>query len=203
MSRNLDVKNYFDPLFTYVHRYTKLRKEELMQLLPYLEIRLYEKKDMILYAGEIDNHLNIVVKGMARKYIVLPKKREITLQLATEGHFIHSETSFNTRMPSELNLQAVEQTILVRIGQHQLETIMLSFPWAETAGRLLVMELAAAKEQRLYNVRMKSARQRFLDYMSKHPQMMRRVPQNVLASYLNMKPETLSRLKRSLKDKLV
>ena len=201
MSRTIDVKNYLDPLFTYVHRYTQMRKDELMQLLPFLEIKLFEKKEMILAAGEIDNYFNIVVKGMARKYLSLPKKREVTLQLATEGHFIHSEMSFNTRRPSELSVQAVEQTILVRIDHQKLETIMLSFPWAETIGRLLVIELAAAREKRQYNVRMKSARQRFLDYAANHPQMMRRVPMNVLASYLNMKPETLSRLKRSVKDK--
>ncbi len=46
---------------------------------------------------------------MARKFIVLEKKREVTLQLATEGHFIQSEVSFNTRTPSELAVQAVEQ----------------------------------------------------------------------------------------------
>ncbi|WP_164735438.1 Crp/Fnr family transcriptional regulator [Pseudoflavitalea rhizosphaerae] len=201
MSRSIDVRNYLDPLFTYVHRYTQLRKDELLQLLPFLEIKLYEKKEMILFAGEIDNYLNIVVKGMARKYISLPKKREVTLQLATEGHFIQSEVSFNTRRPSELSVQAVEQTILVRIEHRKLETIMLSFPWAENIGRLLVIELAGAREKRQYNVRMKSARQRFLDYRTNHPQMMRRVPMNVLASYLNMKPETLSRLKRSVKDK--
>jgi CRP-like cAMP-binding protein len=203
MSRILDVKNYFDPLYTYVHRYTQLRKEELVQLLPFLEIKLFEKKEMILSAGEIDNYLNIVVKGMARKFIVLEKKREVTLQLATEGHFIQSEVSFNTRTPSELALQAVEQTILVRIEHDKLESIMRSFHWAETVGRLLVIELAAGKEGRLYNVRMKSAKQRFLDYVEKHPKMMKRVPQNVLASYLNMKPETLSRLKRSLLNKSI
>ncbi len=47
---------------------------------------------------------------------------------------------------------------------------MRSFHWAETVGRLLVIELAAGKEGRLYNVRMKSARQRFLDYVEKHPE---------------------------------
>lgn len=201
MPRILEVKNYFDPLFTYVHRYTQLRKEELMQLLPFLDIRLYEKKEMILSAGEIDSYLNIVMKGMARKYIVLGKNREVTLQLATEGHFIQSEISFNTRTPSDLCLQAVEQSVIVRMEHSNLEMIMRNYHWAEEMGRLLVVQLAAGKERRLYNVRMKSARERFLEYVEKHPQMMRRVPQNVLASYLNINPQTFSRLKRLLKGK--
>jgi CRP-like cAMP-binding protein len=201
MPRILDVRNYFDPLFTYVHRYTQLRKEELLQVLPLLEIRLYEKKEMVLSAGEIDNYLNIVMKGMVRKFVVLGKNREVTLQLATEGHFIQSEISFNTRTPSELCLQAVEQSILVRLEHSRLEHIMRSYHWAETVGRLLVTYLAAGKERRLCNVRMKSARERFLEYVDKHPQMMRRVPQNVLASYLNINPQTFSRLKRMLRDR--
>jgi CRP-like cAMP-binding protein len=201
MPRTLDVRNYLDPLYTYVHQYTQLKKEELMQLLPFLEIRHFEKKELILHAGEIDNYFNIVMKGMVRKYISLGGSREVTLQLATEGHFIHSEMSFNTRTPSELCLQAVEQSILVRVEHARLEEIMHTFNWGEAKGRMLVVRMTACKEQRMYNMRMKSAKQRFLEYVEKHPQMMRRVPQHILASYLNINPQTFSRLKRLLRDK--
>lgn len=203
MPRTLDVRNYLDPLYTYVHQYTRLKKEELMQLLPFLEIRHFEKKELILHAGEIDNYFNIVMKGMVRKYISLGGSREVTLQLATEGHFIHSEMSFNTRKPSELCLQAVEQSILVRVEQVRLEEIMHTFSWGEATGRMLVARMTAGKEQRMYNMRMKSTKQRFLEYVEKHPQMMRRVPQHILASYLNINPQTFSRLKRLLRDKFV
>lgn len=201
MPRTLDVRNYLDPLYTYVHQHTQLKKDELMQLLPFLEIRHFEKKELILHAGEIDNYFNIVMKGMVRKYISLGGSREVTLQLATEGHFIHSEMSFNTRSPSELCLQAVEQSILVRVEHARLEEIMHTFSWGEATGRMLVARMTAGKEQRMYNMRMKSAKQRFLEYVEKHPQMMRRVPQHVLASYLNINPQTFSRLKRLLRDK--
>lgn len=190
-------------MYTYVHQYTRLKKEELMQLLPFLEIRHFEKKELILHAGEIDNYFNIVMKGMVRKYISLGGSREVTLQLATEGHFIHSEMSFNTRKPSELCLQAVEQSILVRVEQVRLEEIMHTFSWGEATGRMLVARMTAGKEQRMYNMRMKSTKQRFLEYVEKHPQMMRRVPQHILASYLNINPQTFSRLKRLLRDKFV
>lgn len=201
MPRTLDVRNYFDALYSHVHPYTQLKKEELMQLLPFLEIKHFEKKEIILHAGEIDNYFNIVMKGMVRKYTSLGGNREVTLQLATEGHFIHSEMSFNTRMPSELCLQAVEQSILVRIGHARLEEMFQTLTWGEAIGRKLVTRLTAGKEQRMYNMRMKSAKERFLEYVEKHPQMMRRVPQHVLASYLNINPQTFSRLKRLLRDK--
>jgi signal-transduction protein with cAMP-binding, CBS, and nucleotidyltransferase domain len=204
MPRSLDVKNYSDPLYTYVHRYTQLRKEELNQVLPFLEIRLFEKKEMILEAGQIENYLNIVVKGMARKYIVQgDKKREITLQLATEGHFIHSEISFSTRMPSELCVQAVEQTILIRIENNNADRVLRNFHWAETVGRLLTVHLVASKERRLYDLRMKSPKQRLQEMAVHQPNFLRRVPQNILATWLNIKPETLSRLKKTLREKSV
>lgn len=197
MARIIEVRNYFDPLFSYLHRYTQLRKEELLQVVPFLEISMFEKKSIILHEGEIDNYLNIVMKGMVRKYIVLSKK-EVTLQLATEGHLVHSEISFNTRTPSEVWLQAVEPSILVRVDHIKLETIMQQYPWAETIGRLLVTKLAASKERRLYNIRMKTPRQRFIEYVERHPHMLQRVPQNILASYLNINPATFSRLKHLL-----
>lgn len=202
MARNLDVKNYLDPFYSYLHQYTQLRKDEVLQLLPYMEIKLFEKKAMILNEGEVDHYFNIVMKGIVRKYIALPKNREVTLQLATEGHFIQSERSFHSRAPSELSIQAVEQSVLIRLEWRKMEELMKTFYWAESMSRLLVTYLAAAKEQRQFNIRMKSAKERFLDYAEKHPQMMRRVPQNILASYLNINPQTFSRLKHFMKDRI-
>jgi len=96
----------------YLQHFMPITKEEVCDLLKYCEIRQFDKKTIIVQEGEIDNYLNMVVKGLVRKY-VRAKKSDLTLQLATEGHVVHSEISFLTRKPSPVFIETLEPTILV------------------------------------------------------------------------------------------
>jgi hypothetical protein len=75
------------------------------------------------------------------------------------------------------------------------------FPKIERLGRLLISELFVKKDSRYFDQLNKNTRERFLEYIRTHPQMMQRVPQKYIASYLNIKPETFSRLKHLIKLK--
>ncbi|HTI91746.1 MAG TPA: hypothetical protein VL727_14230, partial [Puia sp.] len=82
-----------------------------------------------------------------------------------------------------------------------LEQMYDQFPKIERLGRLLISELFVKKDSRYFDQLNKNTRERFLEYIRTHPQMMQRVPQKYIASYLNIKPETFSRLKHLIKLK--
>jgi hypothetical protein len=77
------------------------------------------------------------------------------------------------------------------------------YPKTEKLGRMIITEMFIKKDQRDFRQLNTTTRERFLDYMHNHPDMLQRVPQKYLASYLNIKPETFSRLKHLLRPKKV
>jgi len=185
-------------LIEYAHRYLQrfmtITIDELKMLLSYCEIRQVEKRTILVKEGEVDNYLNMVVKGLIMKYVRV-KKSDMILQLATEGHVIHSEISFLTRSPSLVFVETLEPTIMLSLTYDKMEEALDKFPQGERLGRLILTGMYVKKEESRYFRLLKSARERFLDYVNAHPHMLQRVPQKYLASYLNIKPETFSRMK--------
>jgi CRP-like cAMP-binding protein len=185
-------------LIEYAHRYLQrfmtITIDELKMLLSYCEIRQVEKRTILVKEGEVDNYLNMVVKGLIMKYVRV-KKNDMILQLATEGHVIHSEISFLTRTPSLVFVETLEPTIMVSLTYDKMEEALDKFPQGERLGRLILTGMYVKKEESRYYRLLKSPRERFLDYLNAHPHMLQRVPQKYLASYLNIKPETFSRMK--------
>ena len=195
-----DLLQYTGFIYQHIKQFAILSEEEFNRLLPYFEIRSFRKKDMILHSGQVDDHLNLVLKGLVRKYVCV-KNNERTLQLATEGHLVQSEISFHTRAPSEVMLQALEATTLVSMKYEDVQLALQQIPGAEQIGRKIVSYMFIKKDARSFSNLNHTTRQRFLNYLSQHPHMLQRVPQKILASYLNIKPETFSRLKHLLHKK--
>lgn len=185
---------YIDYAQKYLGRFMPITRDELIDLLQYCEIRKFDKRVVIVKEGEIDNYLNLVVKGLVRKYLPV-KKSECILQLATEGHVVQSEISYLTKTPSLVVLETLEPTILVSLTHDKMEEALDKFPKGERLGRLILSGMFIKKDENRYNRLSKSTRERFFDYIDHHPHMLQRVPQKYLASYLQIKPETFSRLK--------
>ena len=187
----------FDYAQKYLGRFMPITREELIELLQYCEIRKFDKRTIIVHVGEVDNYLNLVVKGLIRKYLPV-RKDEVILQLATEGHVVQSEISYLTRSPSVVVVETLEPTILVSLTYDKMEEALDKFPKGERLGRMIISGMYIKKDENRYNRLSKSTRQRFFDYIDHHPHMLQRVPQKYLASYLQIKPETFSRLKALL-----
>ena len=199
--KNIDARDYYEKLLVHLQRFSTISREGVEQLIPYLEIRQFDKKKKLVSEGEMEDYLNVVVKGLVRKYVTSSIKGEVTLQLATEGHFIQSEISFHHRVPSEVVIQTLEPTVLVSMHYERMQNAMDKVPEAEALGRTIIMQMFIKKDARYFDQLKISTRDRFLEYMNNHPHMLQRVPQKILASYLNIKPETFSRLKHLLLHK--
>jgi len=189
---------YLDSIYQYFNRFTPLSKEEFEELVPYFEFREFGKKQQVVKLGEVDNYYNIILKGLVRKYTMVGKK-DVTLQLSIEGQMIHSEISFNTRTPSDTIVETVEPTIFFSMTYDNLQKVYRLNPKIEKLGRLVITYMFIKKDFRDFSQLKKTTRERFLDYMHGHPDMLQRVPQKYIASYLNIKPETFSRLKHLMK----
>lgn len=187
-------------LFQYMNAYCGLTMEEFGKLLDHCSFRTIEKKEFLIKPGEVDVYFNYIIEGVARKFIRVGNK-EITLQLSTEGHFIHAEHSFHTGMPADCYVEAIEKTSFISIRKSEVETLFEEIPVLNKLARLILSEMYIRKELRDLSLIRLSAKERFLHYVQKHPDMLQRVSQKYIASYLNIKPETFSRLKHLTKQR--
>jgi CRP-like cAMP-binding protein len=193
-------KAALDKFYHYLQGYVPLTKHEFHQLEPYFEIREFEKKVKVIREGEVERYLNVIAWGLVRKYLPV-RNREITVQLASEGHIIHSELSFHYRVPSRAVVETIEPSVFLSISYDSLEQLYERFPKVERLARLMISDLFIKKDNRYFDQLRKTTRERFLEYVKTHPQMLQRVPQKYIASYLNIKPETFSRLKHLMRPK--
>ena len=194
-----------DPVFfsfamDYLQRFFPVTPEQANFMMELSEMRHFDKRTIIVNEGEQEEYMNMVVSGLVRKY-VRRGKSEITLQLATEGHIVHSEISFLQRVPSPVFVETIEPTTMVSIHHSNYEIALQKMPGVDRIGRLLLIAMFVKKDERHYKQLHMTTRERFLEYLKNHPHMLQRVPQKYLASYLNIKPETFSRLKHLVKLK--
>jgi len=183
-----------EKLHQYLQGYVPFSRNEFRQIEPFIEIREFDKRVRVIHEGDVERYLNVVAWGLARKYLPV-RNKEITIQLASEGHMIHSELSFHYRVPSRSVVETIEPTVFFSISYDSLEQMYEQIPGMERLGRLMITDLFIKSDSRYFNQLRKSTRERFLDYVRSHPDMVQRVPQKYLASFLNIKPETFSRLK--------
>jgi CRP-like cAMP-binding protein len=193
----METIKYFQ---TYLQKFIPLSDEEFNTILaPVIKVRRFGKKDVLTKAGEIENNFNFIVKGLARKYY---KKgvHEINTQISHEGHLIVSQESFHSRQPSEYFIETIEPTTVVTITYDDLEKVYASSNQMEHLARLLITYAMVIKDRWQMQLVKMTPRERFLNFVTKNPELMQRVPQKFLASYLNIKPETFSRFKHLLKE---
>ena len=175
---------------------TEVRKE----LLPIIKLREFSKKEIITQAGEVENHMNFINKGLIRKYYKTGDDEHI-VQLSIEGHLISSQESFYTRTPSEYYVEAIEPSVLISLTFEDMESLFASSHSFERLGRLVTVHTMVLKDKWQTSLIMQQPRDRFLNFVGNYPEIIQRVPQKYLASYLNIKPETFSRFKHLLRTR--
>lgn len=184
----------------YVSGYVPLTNEEFAFLADMLVIRNFDRKQQLLQVGEVENYMNFLVKGLARMYF-LRGKTEVITNIAREGEFLSSSASFLSGAPSSYFVETLEPTTFLSITRQQLEKLYRESSRIERLGRLMTTHFVLQKESWELECMRLDTRERFLRFVESNPELMQRVPQKYLASYLNMKPETFSRLKHLLRKR--
>ncbi|MFM9910350.1 MAG: Crp/Fnr family transcriptional regulator [Chitinophagaceae bacterium] len=178
----------------YIGRYVSLNEEDKDLLSQIIEIRNYDKKARLTEMGEVEQYLNFVVKGLLRKYFYRGKDEVVKL-IAKEGNILVSSVSFYGGIPSMYVVEAIEGSTVASISRNNLEQLFLSGDKWERMGRLMMTDIFIEKEYWLLDMIRYSPRERLFRFIKEQPDLIERVPQKFLASYLDIKPETFSRLK--------
>jgi CRP-like cAMP-binding protein len=187
--------------FSYLNKFVPISQEEFQQYIqPYLIERRFEKKEIVSQAGEVEEYLNFIVHGLVRKYY-LQDNDEVNTQISHEGHLIHAQESFHSRKPSEYFVETLEPTTFISVTYDDLEKLYSRHIKLERLGRLVITYTMVQKDRWQMHMIKMPPRERFLFFVERHPDLLQRVPQKHLASFLNIQPETFSRFKHLVKLK--
>lgn len=183
----------------FVNRYLSLSNEDVAAITSHLQVRHFNRRAILIREGEHEQYLNLVVKGLLRKFF-FKGSHEVITQLASEGSLISSSVSFLSSTPSQYTIEALEPVTVVSLSKDSLDKLYETVPSVLRLGRLIITDLYLQKEQWEQDHICFDVKQRFMKFVEQHPDLLQRVPQKYIASYLNIKPETLSRLKHHLKQ---
>lgn len=190
-----------EPLYQYLYHHTSLSREQFDVIRPYLELRHYEKNIRLTDIGEVDHYVNFIITGLVRKYFYRGKEEVIT-QLAKEYELVCSSVSFLSGQPSTYIVETIEPTTTISISRENIESIYAAGSHMERMGRLVITEWLLQKEYWVNDRITLNPKERFIKFIDENPDLIKRVSQKFLASYLNMKPETFSRYKHLLGNSL-
>jgi CRP-like cAMP-binding protein len=186
-------------LRTYLEQFVTMTEEDYSLFRKLLEVRVLKKKEFLISAGEIENYIYYLDEGLIHRYFC-KGKTIITTDLLSEGMVANAAVSFISGRPSNYYLQAMEPCRLLALSKNNLEILYRSGTKWQRMGRLFFTHyLVRQEKEMLDNIRL-SMRERFLKFAANHPELMKRAPQHRLASFLNIKPETFTRLKPLLQS---
>jgi len=164
---------------------------------PFLKLRHYEKNEVIIREGEVENYLSAVATGCVRHY-VMKGNEEISFEFVFENEFSNSYASFLARVPSRFFIEALEDVTLVSIHYDRLQELYSNSAIGERIGRFTTEGYYIYREERELSLLTLTPEERYLQLINQDPVYVNRIPQKYLASYLNVKPESLSRIKRRI-----
>ena len=168
--------------------------EELDLLESILVPMKYAKNEMILREGETCTNIYWVVKGLVRQFYYKNGK-ELTEYMATENSIVMCIESLFLEQPTHLQIKAIEPTVLIAIPKVELEAVAMKSVNIQILFRKILEESLILSQIHADMLRFESAQDRYQKLIKRQPQLVLRAPLVYIASYLQMTPETLSRVR--------
>jgi CRP-like cAMP-binding protein len=164
------------------------------QLLSFWQPVKLEKGEYFLREGTVCNYLYYVSQGSVRSFFY-QEEREITEWIALEGMFFSPPRSYYEAIPSRLNFQAIESSLIYKIHRKDLDELCAKQPEIELFHRKLLEHFVIACETRIHLLLAGSAQQRYQHLIAAYPNILSRVPLAYIATFIGITQETLSRIR--------
>jgi CRP-like cAMP-binding protein len=191
----------FELILKNVSRHITLTPEEEVLFTSILKKRTLRKKQYLLQAGDVSRHECFVNKGCLRTYHVDDNGQEHIVQFAIEEWWTGDMFSFITGQPSLYHIDALEDCELLLIEKQQWEKMFVDIPKLERFFRMLLQNAFISMQRRIAENMSLSAEERYTNFLQRYPQFEQRLPQRQIASFLGIKPESLSRIRKQMMEK--
>lgn len=162
--------------------------------------RTIKKGEFFVREGKVARYQAFVLRGVLASYSVDAKGEKHVVQIAIEGHWISDLYSFLSKEPAVVNVEALEDCELLLMSLENHEKACNGIPVFERFFRLLIQNALVQHQRRILNIYSESAEDRYLNLIKEKPEIAQSVPQHYLASFLGIKPQSLSRIRKKIAE---
>lgn len=192
------MKMDLTPLFHYINKYTDLTAEEQSILSARFKIRKYLRGQFVVQNGDTCKYENFVLSGCLKTFYIDDEGMEHIVMFAVENWWTADMGSFITQTPADFNIQCIENSSLAQIHYQDLEELYLQVSKLERFFRIIIQNAFVSSQKRIINNLSLPAKERYLKFRDQYPQIEQRVPQYMVASYLGITKEFLSKIRSQL-----
>jgi CRP-like cAMP-binding protein len=187
-----------EPLFNYVTTFIgmQLSAVEKFQLQKTFKMKTLRRRQFFLQEGDVCKHIGFIVKGAMRMFSINEKGQESIINFGLENNWMMDQESFSMLIPSRYHIVAMEDTELLIVSNSQLQLLMDEIPAIDRMMRLTDRQKLISTQQRVHAAISMTAEERYHNLLTAHPEYTQRFSQNMIAAYLGIKSETLSRIRK-------
>lgn len=189
----------YGPLFAYIQAKSSLQLSDAEKLLieQAFKIKHVRKRQYLLQEGDVCKYMAFVVKGSGRMYSVNENGQENIIRFAIESWWLGDYESYNLHTPSLYNIEMSEDADVLLVTHEQMQELQRSVPAVDAMVKEIDRQGAIATQKRIHSAISQSAEERYTLFAKTYPELLVRFPQSMIASYLGISPETLSRIRKN------
>jgi len=188
----------FSLLKKHINSRVLLTEEEFNICTKFFISKKLKKHQFLLNEGDVCKYIGFVNSGCLREYKIDNKGVEHILQFAIEDWWVSDLNSFLTGLPANYNIDSLQDSEVLLLEKSAREELLKNCPKMERFFRLLIEANHIATQQRIADSLSASAEERYLKFIKTYPKLIEQVPQNQIASYLGITPQSLSRIRKEL-----
>ncbi|WP_369049005.1 Crp/Fnr family transcriptional regulator [Tenacibaculum sp. UWU-22] len=188
-------------LKTYLTSNLDIDESEILSIQKNCLIKEYAKDDFLLRNNERCQHIFFVEKGLLKQYMIDAKGKEHILLFAPENWFVTDIESVYFNQPSQYFIQALEPARVAFIDDDFIRKLEQKIPKFRDFNNLMLHNQIRTLQRRVIMLMSQTAEERYQQFIKTYPDILLRVPQTMVASYLGITPESLSRVRRELVNK--
>ncbi|WP_312792186.1 Crp/Fnr family transcriptional regulator [Sphingobacterium sp.] len=192
------MEQLFKILFEHIEEKVHLNEKDKGLVMNFFKSKKLRKRQYLLQEGDMCKYISFVAQGLMKSYTVDEKGNEHINLFAWEGWWISDFASFIFGNEAKLNIDTIEDTTLLLLSRENYEKMLKDVPVMDRYFRILYQNSLAIKDSRLISANTHTAEEKYAMFLDTYPSISQRLPQNLIASYLGLSPETISRIKRRL-----
>lgn len=193
----MDLEKIYEAMINHFQDIVTLTTEEIDVIKSKSEVVFVNKKDFLLEEGKISNHMRFIVQGSMYVYTIGEDGKEHINQLCLENWWINDLYSYLKRTPSEMFIQANEDSIVIRISKENLEELFIEIPALSEFWRIKIQNAYVMLQERVFQSNVVNSYAKYATFVAKYPTMEQRFPQYMIASFLGISVEYLSALRKN------
>ncbi|PRD57498.1 Crp/Fnr family transcriptional regulator [Sphingobacterium gobiense] len=183
-------------LFQHINEFVSMEGQEFEEIISYFTRRDVDKKELLMHPGDTVLHDHFVLSGCLQMYFIDMEGVKHTVQFALQGWWLADYLALQTKKPTEFFIQAVKKTAILSISSTKRDELFKAFPKLESYFRTVYQIAYGSYQTRMKYILSYSKEEIYFKFRDAFPDFVNSIPQYLIANYLGLSPEYISKLRR-------